>query len=100
MRKNVKIIASLVRKANRKLNHGKKGEALELMKKAVNVDDNNGVLVEIIKVIGRKKTTAELEDEPVEMLEEILEDEPEEMLEEIMEDEKVEMLDEIKEDEN
>ncbi|MCK4806858.1 MAG: hypothetical protein KAT09_04385 [Candidatus Aegiribacteria sp.] len=70
MRKNVKVIASLVRKARRKLNQGKRDEALEIMKKAVNVDDNNGVLVQVIRVIGKKKPTTEPEDEPVEVQEE------------------------------
>ena len=66
MKKNVKLIASLVRKAKRKLQQDKRNEALEIMKKAVNVDDNNGVLVQVIKVIGKKKPTTEPENEPVE----------------------------------
>lgn len=88
MRKNVKVIASLVRKAKKKLNQGKRDEALELMKKAVDVDDNNGVLFQIIQVIGKKKSESEYEEEPadipVEPPEEeqfeILEFTPEEML--------------------
>ncbi len=55
MNKNVKVIASLVRKAKKKLIQGKRDEALELMRKAVNIDDNSGVLVQVIKVIGRKQ---------------------------------------------
>lgn len=55
MKKNVKIIASLVRKAKKKLIQEKRDEALDLMRKAVEIDDNNGVLVQVIKVIGKKK---------------------------------------------
>ena len=55
MRKNVKVIASLVRKAKKKLYQGKRAEALDLMRKAVNVDDNTGVLVQVVKAIGRKQ---------------------------------------------
>jgi tetratricopeptide (TPR) repeat protein len=62
VKKNVKILASLVRKAKKKLHQGKRDEALELMKKAVIVDDNNGVLVQVIKAIGRKRTEAEQQD--------------------------------------
>lgn len=65
MKKNVKVIASLVRKAKKKLLQDKREEALELMKKALNVDDNNGVLVQVIQVIGRKKLVTEPEDEPL-----------------------------------
>lgn len=72
MKKNVKIIASLVRKAKKKLYQGKRDEALDLMRKAVEIDDNNGVLIQVIKVIGKKKlktdyqeeTTPEMEPEP------------------------------------
>lgn len=68
MRKNVKVIASLVRKAKKKLYQGKREEALDLMRKAVNVDDNNGVLVQVVKAIGRKKPHEDLavqsEEEP------------------------------------
>ncbi len=64
MKKNVKVIASLVRKAKNKLHQGKREEALEFMKKAVNIDDNNGVLVQVIQVIGRKKNPTEPAEEP------------------------------------
>ncbi|OPL18136.1 MAG: hypothetical protein AVO35_06430 [Candidatus Aegiribacteria sp. MLS_C] len=63
MKKNVKVIASLVRKAKKKLYQGKRDEALELMRKAVSIDDNNGVLVQVIKVIGKKKVRTGLEDD-------------------------------------
>ncbi|MBN2586272.1 MAG: hypothetical protein JXR55_03175, partial [Candidatus Fermentibacteraceae bacterium] len=63
MKKNVKVIASLVRKAKKKLYQGKRDEALDLIKKAVNIDDNNGVLVQVIKVIGKKKVRTDYEDE-------------------------------------
>jgi tetratricopeptide (TPR) repeat protein len=64
LNKNVKVIASLVRKAKKKLIQGKRDEALDLMRKAVNIDDNSGVLVQVIKVIGRKqaKTADQMED--------------------------------------
>jgi len=77
--KNVKIIASLVRKAKKKLHQGKRDEALELMKKAVNIDDNNGVLVQVIRAIGRKKVEPETEDV-------VTEDAPPEVPEDIPED--------------
>ncbi|MBD3276901.1 MAG: hypothetical protein GF388_01255, partial [Candidatus Aegiribacteria sp.] len=68
MRKNVKVIASLVRKAKKKLYQGKREEALDLMRKAVNVDDNNGILVQVVKAIGRKQPHEEVsvrtEEEP------------------------------------
>ncbi len=104
LNKNVKVIASLVRKAKKKLLQDKREEALELMRKAVNVDDNNGVLVQVIQAIGRKTLITEAktrspaaqeapepelpvtpevpaeeeEDEPVEVLEEawIVEEQP------------------------
>jgi len=63
LKKNVKVIASLVRKAKKKLYQGKRDEALELMRKAVSIDDNNGVLVQVIKVIGKKKVRTGLEDD-------------------------------------
>ncbi len=63
MKKNVKVIASLVRKAKKKLYQGKRDEALDLIKKAVNIDDNNGVLVQVIKVIGKKKLRTDYEEE-------------------------------------
>ena len=75
MKKNVKIIASLVRKAKRKLNQGKRDEALDLMRKAVNIDDNNGVLVQVIQVIGKKKPLAEPEEEPTKTSKKITEPE-------------------------
>ncbi|MCK5117481.1 MAG: hypothetical protein KAR44_12845 [Candidatus Aegiribacteria sp.] len=99
MNKNVKLIASLVRKAKKKLLQDKREEALEFMKKAVNVDDNNGVLVQVIQAIGRKKLITEPEDQPlivpevpvaeqaeeeqVEVLEEawVVEEQPEEQVE-------------------
>lgn len=56
MKQNVKVIARLVRKAKKELERGKRKEALELMKKAVSVDDNNGLVIQIIQAIGRKKT--------------------------------------------
>lgn len=59
MKANVKAIAGLVRKAKKKLYQGKRDEALELMKRAVALDDNSGVLVQVIKVIGRKKPRTE-----------------------------------------
>ena len=65
MNKNVKLIASLVRKAKKKLLQNKREEALEFMKKAVNVDDNNGVLVQVIQAIGRKKLITEPENQPL-----------------------------------
>jgi len=55
LKKNVKVIASLVRKAKKKLYQDKREEALELMRKAVQIDDNNGVLIQVVKVIGRKQ---------------------------------------------
>jgi len=58
LKKNVKAIASLVRKAKKKIYQGKREEALELMRKAVSLDDNSGVLVQVISVIGRKKVKA------------------------------------------
>ena len=102
LNKNVKVIASLVRKAKKKLLQDKREEALELMRKAVNVDDNNGVLVQVIQAIGRKTLISEAqtsspaaqdapepkplvtpevpaeEEEPVEVLEEawIVEEQP------------------------
>lgn len=63
MKKNVKIIASLVRKAKKKLIQGKRDEALDLMRKAVEIDDNNGVLVQVIKVIGKKKLKTDYQEE-------------------------------------
>jgi len=63
LKKNVKVIASLVRKAKKKLYQGKRDEALELMRKAVNIDDNNGVLIQVIKVIGKKKIKTDYEEE-------------------------------------
>jgi tetratricopeptide (TPR) repeat protein len=88
LRKNVKVIASLVRKAKKKLLQDKRDEALELMRKAVDVDDNNGVLVQVIQVIGKKKPRTETEEElaettivtPSEKQFEIQEFTPEEML--------------------
>ena len=64
MNKNVKVIASLVRKAKKKLLQDKREEALEFMRKAVNVDDNNGVLIQVIQAIGRKTLITESEDPP------------------------------------
>ncbi len=64
MNKNVKVIASLVRKAKKKLLQDQREEALEFMRKAVNVDDNNGVLVQVIQAIGRKTLITESEDPP------------------------------------
>ncbi|MCD4776748.1 MAG: hypothetical protein K8S15_11950 [Candidatus Aegiribacteria sp.] len=81
MKKNVKVIASLVRKAKKKLHQGKRDEALELMRKAVDVDDNNGVLVQVIQFIGRKNTGTEPEEEPAETTVEIPEEEPVEIFE-------------------
>ncbi len=104
LNKNVKLIASLVRKSKKKLLQDKREEALEFMKKAVNVDDNNGVLVQVIQAIGRKTLITESEDQPlvtpevpaaeqpeeeqVEVLEEALE------VEEQPEEEQVEVLEE------
>ena len=65
LNRNVKVIASLVRKAKKKLLQNKREEALELMRKAVNVDDNNGVLVQVIQAIGRKTLITEPEDKPL-----------------------------------
>ncbi|MFO8184113.1 MAG: hypothetical protein R6U39_08075 [Candidatus Aegiribacteria sp.] len=65
MKKNVKIIASLVRKSKKKLIQGKRDEALDLMRKAVEIDDNNGVLVQVIKVIGKKKLKTDYREETV-----------------------------------
>lgn len=81
MKKNVKVIASLVRKAKKKLHQGKRDEALELMRKAVDVDDNNGVLVQVIQFIGRKNHGTEPEEEPVETTVETPEEEPVEIFE-------------------
>ena len=67
MRKNAKILASLVRKAKSKLQLNKREEALELMRKAVVIDDNNGVLVQVIKVIGKKKPQEETREETPEI---------------------------------
>ena len=64
LNKNVKVIASLVRKAKKKLLQDKREEALEFMRKAVNVDDNNGVLIQVIQAIGRKTLITESEDPP------------------------------------
>jgi len=64
LNKNVKVIASLVRKAKKKLLQDQREEALEFMRKAVNVDDNNGVLVQVIQAIGRKTLITESEDPP------------------------------------
>ena len=61
----MKVIASLVRKAKKNLLQGKREEALELMRKAVIVDDNNGVLVQLIQAIGRKKLITESENQPL-----------------------------------
>ncbi len=61
----MKVIASLVRKAKKNLLQGKREEALEYMRKAVTVDDNNGVLVQLIQAIGRKKLITESEDQPL-----------------------------------
>jgi tetratricopeptide (TPR) repeat protein len=80
LRKNVKIIASLVRKAKKKLQQNKRDEALEFMKKAVDVDDNNGVLVQVIMVIGKKKPRIEPEEEPAETTVETSAEEPVETL--------------------
>jgi tetratricopeptide (TPR) repeat protein len=65
LNKNVKVIASLVRKAKKKLLQDKREEALELMRKAVNVDDNNGVLIQVIQAIGRKTLITESQDQPL-----------------------------------
>lgn len=64
LNKNVKVIASLVRKAKKKLLQDKREDALELMRKAVNVDDNNGVLIQIIQAIGRKTLITESKNQP------------------------------------
>ncbi|MEN8208131.1 MAG: hypothetical protein ABFR50_02660 [Candidatus Fermentibacteria bacterium] len=64
MNKNVKVIASLVRKAKKKLLQNKREEALDLMKKAVITDDNKGVLIQVIQAIGRKTLITEPEDQP------------------------------------
>ena len=64
LNKNVKVIASLVRKSKKKLLQNKREEALELMRKAVNVDDNNGVLVQVIQAIGRKTLITEHREPP------------------------------------
>lgn len=99
LRNNVKVIASLVRKAKKKLNQGKKTEALELMRKAVNTDDNKGILVQVIKVIGNKKPLSALEVEPVETVaEEVAEELPEEVLEEELEEVPEEAPEEIPEE--
>jgi tetratricopeptide (TPR) repeat protein len=63
LKQNVKVIASLVRKAKKKLYQGKRDEALELMRKAVNIDDNNGVLIQVIRVIGRKKVKTDFNED-------------------------------------
>lgn len=64
MRTNAKAIASLVRKAKKKLHQGKREEALELMKKAVVIDDNTGVLIQIVQLIGSRKTQLDPVEEP------------------------------------
>jgi len=64
LNKNVKVIASLVRKAKKKLLQDKREEALEFMRKAVNVDDNNGVLIQVIQAIGRKTLITEPDNPP------------------------------------
>jgi len=78
LKKNVKVIASLVRKAKKKLHQGKRDEALSLMSKAVEIDDNNGVLVQVIQVIGKKKPETRLQDEPPAAEVEAFDEEPEE----------------------
>ncbi len=80
MRTNAKAIASLVKKARKKLLQGKRNEALELMKKAVVIDDNTGVLVQVVQLIGGRKTSLEPEAEPLDILDDISE-EPEQMFE-------------------
>lgn len=54
MKQNLKLITRLVKKAKRELDHHDRREALELMKKAVSIDDNNGLVVQAIQSLDKK----------------------------------------------
>ncbi|MCD4849127.1 MAG: hypothetical protein K8R76_13175 [Candidatus Aegiribacteria sp.] len=66
MKQNLKLITRLVRKAKKELDHNDRREALELMKKAVSIDDNNGLVVQVIQALDRKDTSMTILDEPLE----------------------------------
>ncbi|MCK4671927.1 MAG: hypothetical protein KAT47_05225 [Candidatus Aegiribacteria sp.] len=55
MKQNVKLIARLVRKAKKELDRNNRREALELMKKAVSIDDNNGLVIQAIQSLDPKE---------------------------------------------
>lgn len=68
MKQNVKLIAKLVRQAKEELDNNDRKEALELMKKAVSIDDNNGFVVQEIQALDQSESTKlifeELYEEP------------------------------------
>lgn len=64
MKQNLKVIARLVRKAKKELDHNKRKEALELMKKAVSIDDNNGLVVQVIQALDRRESMKVISEEP------------------------------------
>ncbi len=68
MKQNEKFITRLVRKAKKELDSNNRTEALELMKKAVSIDDNNGLVIQAIQSINQKETAMtmswELYEEP------------------------------------
>ncbi|MCK4504144.1 MAG: hypothetical protein KAW14_00890 [Candidatus Aegiribacteria sp.] len=68
MKQNVKLIARLVRKAKKELDRNNRKEALELMKKAVSIDDNNGLVIQAIQSLDQKESAKtiswELYEEP------------------------------------
>lgn len=64
MKQKVKHIARLVRKARKELEHNRRREALELMKKAVSIDDNNGLIVQVIQALDRRESMRMISDIP------------------------------------
>lgn len=64
MKQKIKHIARLLRKARKELEHNKRREALELMKKAVSIDDNDGLIVQVIQALDRRESMKMISDEP------------------------------------
>lgn len=59
MKHNAKIISRIVRKSKTELDQGRRAEALELMKKALSMDETSGLVVQVIQAIGRKEAKAQ-----------------------------------------
>ena len=60
MKQNAKLIARLVRKAKKELDRNNRREALELMKKAVSLDDNNGLVIQAIQSFDQKESKKDM----------------------------------------